>query len=258
MGTQPHKSLKVLLLGDHCEDVYHYGTCERISPEAPVPVLKKLETVTKDGMSSNVKNNLQSLGVKVIHYHNKEKIRKHRLVDSRYNQHLIRFDEGEDRLLTEFNLNTIDNVKKIDAVVISDYNKGFLRTNTLIEICERYKDTPIFVDTKKEDLTMLSGCVIKINEKEFSNIKRMPDDCEFVVTLGEGGALYNNKVYETNKTEVFDVVGAGDVFLSSLVYGYLTSASLESAIEIANKCASLSVSKMGTYVLTKEDIQNIL
>lgn len=258
MDTQPQKSLKVLLLGDHCEDVYHYGVCERISPEAPVPVLKKLETVIKDGMSSNVKNNLQSLGVKVIHYHNKEKIRKHRLVDSRYNQHLIRFDEGEDRLLTEFNLNTIDNVKKIDAVVISDYNKGFLRTNTLIEICEKYKDTPVFIDTKKEDLTMLSRCVIKINEKEFSNIKRMPPDCEFVVTLGEGGALYNNKVYETKKTEVFDVVGAGDVFLSSLVYGYLTLGSLESAIEIANKCASLSVSKMGTYVLTKEDIQNIL
>ena len=258
MDTQPQKSLKVLLLGDHCEDVYHYGICERISPEAPVPILKKLETVTKDGMSSNVRNNLQSLGIKVIHYHNKEKIRKHRLVDSRYNQHLIRFDEGEDTLLTEFNLNTIDNVKKVDAVVISDYNKGFLRTSTLIEICEKYKDTPVFIDTKKEDLTMLSQCVIKINEKEFSNIKRMPPDCEFVVTLGEAGALYNNKVYETKKTEVFDVVGAGDVFLSSLVYGYLTLGSLESAIEIANKCASLSVSKMGTYVLTKEDIQNIL
>jgi D-beta-D-heptose 7-phosphate kinase/D-beta-D-heptose 1-phosphate adenosyltransferase len=155
-------------------------------------------------------------------------------------------------------LNTIDNVRKVDAVVISDYNKGFLRTSTLIKICEKFKDIPVFVDTKKEDLTMLSQCVIKINEKEFSNIKRMPPTCEFVVTLGEGGALYNDKVYETKKTEVFDVVGAGDVFLSSLVYGYLTSGSLESAIEIANKCASLSVSKMGTYVLTKEDIQNIL
>ena len=121
-----------------------------------------------------------------------------------------------------------------------------------------FENTPIFVDTKKEDLTMLSGCVIKINEKEFANIKKMPKDSEFVVTLGEGGALYNNKVYDTNKTEVFDVCGAGDVFLSSLVYGYLTTQNMEDAIIIANKCASLSVSKMGTYVLTKEDVENIL
>ena len=258
MGIQRQKSLKVLLLGDHCEDVYHYGVCERISPEAPVPVLKKFETVIKDGMSSNVKNNLESFGIKVVHYHNKEKIRKHRLVDSRYNQHLIRYDEGEGTLLTELNLNIIENLKKVDAVVISDYNKGFLRTNTLIEVCKMFENTPIFVDTKKEDLTMLSGCVIKINEKEFANIKRMPKDSEFVVTLGEGGALYNNKVYDTNKTEVFDVCGAGDVFLSSLVYGYLTTQNMEDAIIIANKCASLSVSKMGTYVLTKEDVENIL
>ena len=121
-----------------------------------------------------------------------------------------------------------------------------------------FENTPIFVDTKKEDLTMLSGCIIKINEKEFANIKRTPKDSEFVVTLGEGGALYNNKVYDTNKTEVFDVCGAGDVFLSSLVYGYLTTQNMEDAIIIANKCASLSVSKMGTYVLTKEDVENIL
>jgi D-beta-D-heptose 7-phosphate kinase/D-beta-D-heptose 1-phosphate adenosyltransferase len=74
MDTQPRKLLKVLLLGDHCEDVYHYGVCERISPEAPVPILKKFKTVTKEGMSSNVKNNLESLGIKVIHYHNKAQV----------------------------------------------------------------------------------------------------------------------------------------------------------------------------------------
>jgi len=258
MDTPRRKLLKVLLLGDHCEDVYHYGVCERISPEAPVPVLKKLETVVKDGMSSNVKNNMQNLGLKVIHYHNNEKIRKHRLVDSRYNQHLIRYDEGEDSLLSEFNLNNITNLKKIDAVVVSDYNKGFLRTNTLVEICEKFKDTPIFVDTKKDNLSMLSNCVIKINEKEFANIKKMGSDCEYVVTLGEGGALYNNEVFETQKTEVFDVCGAGDVFLASLVYGFLTEGDMKKAIDIANKCASYSVSKMGTYVLTKEDLKDIL
>ena len=127
-----------------------------------------------------------------------------------------------------------------------------------MRLCERFKDVPIFVDTKKVDLSVFSGCTIKINEKEFSAIKKMASDCDYIITLGEGGALYNNTIYPTEKTEVFDVCGAGDVFLSALVYGCLKYGSLKEAINIANKCASLSVSKMGTYVLTKEDLKSIL
>ena len=47
MGFQQQKSWKVLLIGDHCLDVYHYGVCERLSPEAPVPILKQLTTEIK-------------------------------------------------------------------------------------------------------------------------------------------------------------------------------------------------------------------
>ena len=63
-------------------------------------------------------------------------LKKHRLIDSRTNQHLVRFDEGEDTLLQEMNLDRVRNLKNIDAVVISDYNKGFLRYNTIVNICE--------------------------------------------------------------------------------------------------------------------------
>ncbi|MAH44340.1 hypothetical protein CMI37_00830 [Candidatus Pacearchaeota archaeon] len=258
MDTQQQKSWRVLLVGDHCEDVYHYGVCDRLSPEAPVPILRQEETTSKPGMSSNVKKNLQSLGVKVTHYHNNETIKKHRLIDSRYNQHLMRFDEGEVGLLAEFNLDKISNIKNVDAVVISDYNKGFLRSDTISQLCEKFKDTPMFVDTKKTDLSMFVGCTIKINEKEFSAIKRMPPEGDYIVTLGEGGALYKDVIYPTEKTEVFDVCGAGDVFLAALVYGYLKHGAMPKAVEIANKCASFSVSKMGTYVLTKEDLKSIL
>jgi len=85
----------------------------------------------------------------------------------------------------------------------------------------------------------------------------MPDSCEFVVTLGPKGALYNHEIYNTKQTEVFDVCGAGDVFLSGLVYGYLNTKSMPEAIRIANVCASFSVSKMGTYVMCPEDLKNI-
>ncbi len=75
--------------------------------------------------------------------------------------------------------------------------------------------------------------------------------------MGPKGALYDNKMFRVEETEVFDVCGAGDVFLSGLVYGYLQNGDISKAIPIANKCASFSVSKMGTYVMTPEDLKNI-
>ena len=80
------------------------------------------------------------------------------------------------------------------------------------------------------------------------------ENSKFIVTLGERGTQYCDIIYPTSTVEVFDVCGAGDVFLSSLVSGYLKYGSVEEAIPFANKMASLSVTHMGTYVLTKEDI----
>lgn len=257
MGIQQQKSFKILLVGDHCLDVYHYGVCDRLSPEAPVPVLKQLRVEIKNGMSSNVAENLKAFGMKINHQKNGNFLKKHRLIDSRTNQHLVRFDEGEDTLLQEMNLDRVRNLKNIDAVVISDYNKGFLRYNTIVNICEIFKDYPIFADTKKQDLSCFSNCFIKFNEREFKNVKKMPRDCEFIITLGEKGTLYDNKIFSVKKTEVFDVCGAGDVFLSALVYQYLITKNIESSIPFANNCAAFSVSKMGTYVLTEEDINDL-
>ena len=67
MDTLQQPSWKILLIGDHCLDIYHYGVCERLSPEAPVPVLKVVKSEIKQGMSSNVNLNLQAFGLKVNH-----------------------------------------------------------------------------------------------------------------------------------------------------------------------------------------------
>tara|TARA_R110002020_G_scaffold130148_1_gene291287 strand:- start:33769 stop:34524 length:756 start_codon:yes stop_codon:yes gene_type:complete len=249
--------LKVLLIGDSCEDVYHYGVCERLSPEAAVPVMREIYTETAPGMSANVLLNLKAFGIDVEHITNEHKIEKHRFIDSRYNQHLLRYDTGERATLPHLNLEKVDSDTLYDAIVISDYNKGFLRDSDCREICAAFKDTPIFVDTKKNNLTCYNNCVIKINEKEYKNITQKPNLAEFVVTLGDRGASYNDTVYHTHPVEVFDVCGAGDVFLSALVYGYLQTNSMAESIKLANKCASLSVSKMGTYVLTQDDINDL-
>lgn len=257
MGIQLQTSWRVLLVGDHCLDIYHYGICDRLSPEAPVPVLKQLRTETKMGMSSNVKMNLASFGIGVTHIHNVIPIEKHRIIDSRFNQHLMRYDVGEERPQDKLEIELVKEYELTDALVISDYNKGFI-TNDIIEyMCDLYRGRPIFVDSKKKDLSAFSNSLIKINEKEFNSLEKMPKNSKFVVTLGDRGAMYMNKIYPTIKTEVFDVCGAGDVFLSSLVYGSLKHKNIIKAIQFANKCASFSVSKMGTHVLSKEEIKHM-
>jgi len=205
---------------------------------------------------------MESLGSFVLHYTNTEKINKHRFIDSRYNQHLIRWDEGEYQKIQQIKVDILHTAQKPDIVVISDYDKGFLPPNACKQIISYYKDLdpniPIFVDTKKTDLSCFEGVFIKINEKEHESIEVFPVNSDFIVTLGERGTLYNGNIYPTNAVEVFDVCGAGDVFLSTLAHTYMKNRNMPEAIRSANKMASISVSRMGTYVLTKEDIEQNL
>ena len=58
--------MRILVVGESCADVYHYGTCHRLCPEAPVPIFKSSKNdITSGGMAHNVYNNLVSLGADV-------------------------------------------------------------------------------------------------------------------------------------------------------------------------------------------------
>tara|TARA_A100001515_G_scaffold144052_1_gene146944 strand:- start:1665 stop:2342 length:678 start_codon:yes stop_codon:yes gene_type:complete len=223
-----------------------------------VPVLKETSRRVMKGMSWNVRLNLEAHGHFVMHFTNDEIIRKHRFIDTRHNQHLLRWDEGEQDKVNSFDIDYLGSGDIPDAVVISDYNKGFLTEDICCDIVKKYKsknsNIPIFVDTKKTDVRCFEGCYIKINQKEFESLSHKSNNSKFIVTLGERGADYCGIIYSTSTVEVFDVCGAGDVFLSSLVSGYLNYGSIEQAIPFANKMASISVTHMGTYVLTEEDI----
>ena len=257
MDIQQLKYYKILVVGDSCEDVYHFGTCDRISPEAPVPVFKEEKIKVVPGMSSNVHENLKQFGCNVTHVTHREKIIKRRFVDSRFKQHLLRVDQGENQKIDPVDLSTLP--KDVDAVFVSDYNKGFLRPQDCKSICKDYssRNIPIFVDSKKKDLSCFSNCFIKINEKENEECVLRPTNSEMIVTLGPRGASHNGKVYPTDPVEVFDVSGAGDVFLTVFGLHFLLKGDIEHAILIANKCSSKSVTSFGTYVLSKEDINDI-
>ena len=257
MNILPHKPYKALLIGDSCIDVYHYGTCSRLSPEAPVPIFKENRWEERPGMAANVLSNLKAFNIEVKFITNDKKIEKHRYIDERFKQHLLRVDKNE--TLPAKEMNKVKNLKNIDMVIISDYNKGLLsyeNCRQLSDLCSE-KGIPIFVDSKKTDLSCFNKAILKINETESQKVKDVPIDAELIVTLGDRGCKYKDIFYKTNQVEVFDVCGAGDVFIAALAFEHLNSNDLIKAIQFANKCASYSVTKFGTYVLTKEDVNDL-
>ena len=249
---QQLKSLNVLVIGDYCIDHFSYGSCQRLSPEAPVPVFDIKYTNKMEGMAGNVFKNLQNLGLNVFLIKNEETVIKTRFVDLKTKQHLLRVDESN--VIKKIDINNIKSFK-YDAVVISDYDKGFI-TNDIIPNLLALFNCPIFVDSKKTDLSKYENCIIKINETEYGKVQKYPTNYKLIVTLGENGALYNNKIIPTNKVQVFDVSGAGDTFIASLVTKYLISNNLEKSIKFANICSSIVVTKSGTATINFEEIIN--
>jgi len=243
------EQFKVLLIGDSCIDEYVYGTCERLNPEAPVPILKYHRKEIKHGMAWNVKGNLQAFGIEVRMLTNEEKIIKTRYIDEKYNHQILRVDTEDPVKPMECDLPK----DHFDAIVISDYDKGFITKERLFNIVFTSR-CPVFVDSKKTDLPE-TNCYIKINEDESKRLQRKHDN--LIITRGSGGAEFNGFNYPGKKVNVFDVVGAGDTFLSALVYFYLKYGRIDKAIPYANKAASIAVQNFGTYVLTKQDIYEI-
>ena len=257
---QQQRQYKVLLIGDSCIDVYHYGrsdrTCsERRSPTSPAPVLLHERTESFPGMASNVNENLLSLDIQVEFVTNNETIRKERFVTSDGLDTLLRFDTHDFcKPVQEDSIVNLD-LDIYDAIVISDYNKGFV--NCIIPKYLRKNFTgPIFVDSKKTDLTCYEGCIIKINSFEFNRANIIPKNCDLIVTKGALGATWNGKTYPTFDVETIDVCGAGDSFLSGLVFMYLRTKSIDSSMRFANFCASKSLNKIGNKILSLQDIKD--
>ena len=86
---------KVLLIGDSCTDIFIYGKIERLSPEAPVPVIKPIHKTENGGMAKNVKLNLEALGLEVDIITNSNDIKKIRYIDDKSNQMVMRVDEHD-------------------------------------------------------------------------------------------------------------------------------------------------------------------
>ena len=243
--------MKITIIGELCHDVFIYGDVKRLCPEAPVPVLTDIITESNLGMAGNVKENLRthnpSLKISLIHQTNS--ITKTRYIDHKTNHMFLRVDEGEDNIdslvLTP---EKIEDISESDLVIVSDYNKGFLSEDTLIQIGKLSKLS--IIDTKKiitENL-IKSFTFIKLNEHEYQRNKNISDKNKdkVIITLGMNGAKHDDIVYlSPSPKQTIDVSGAGDTFTAFFSLKYYETKNISESIKFANQMASIVVSKRG-------------
>jgi D-beta-D-heptose 7-phosphate kinase/D-beta-D-heptose 1-phosphate adenosyltransferase len=183
-------ALRVLVIGDVMLDRSIWGDVDRISPEAPVPVLRSVRTTNAAGGAGNVAMNLVGLGVKVTQagfWGNDAEMRelsallspagvdfsgmivsghstisKTRIVSR--NQQLLRLDvensephpAAEHQALRE---RCLELVPAADAVILSDYDKGALSTQLCQAVIARAREKriPVLVDPKGRDFSKYAG-----------------------------------------------------------------------------------------------------
>lgn len=257
LKKEEFKQFNVLVIGDTCTDEFIYGSAFRLAPEAPVPVFNPVFEETNNGMAGNVVDNLNALGINTYFVCNPEDVIKTRYVDDRSGQILLRVDKNDKvKRIPKLYLQDIENNlflgKKIDAIIISDYDKGFLDEEDIQWICEN--NTNVFIDTKKIlDEWCVNASFIKINHVEYERteytLNHLNIEDKLVVTLSNKGCQHKGKLFPVDKVQIKDVSGAGDTFLSGLVAEYILTKDIEKAIVFAQQCATVVVQKQGVATI---------
>ena len=252
--------VKILIIGELCTDVYVYGDVNRLSPEAPIPVINPIRYVKNSGMAGNVYQNVLSLvkNSEVLHWSQSESITKTRYVHEKSNQMLLRVDEGESKSvdpLTFLSPDMLQTIRESDLIIISDYNKGYLTEEMIIRISKEAKLS--LLDTKKKlnSNTIENITFVKLNQIESTHNQELVENHpeKFILTLGSKGAKYKDKIYPSNKPqETIDVSGAGDSFIASFGLMYLKTSDIDQSIEFANDVCSDVVNKRGVSLPDKK------
>jgi len=243
--------MKILVIGESCRDVFNYGVCDRLCPEAPVPVFNPSHSTENGGMASNVYRNVLALDVEAHLFTNEnwKSLTKTRFIDFRSNHMFMRYDIGDG----SYGRSDLSKIKynKYDAIIISDYDKGFLTESNIEEISTRHECT--FLDTKK---VLGNWCkkikFIKINNYEYDKTKHsLSSEIEkkLIITMGSNGCKYRGVEYPVPEVEIKDASGAGDTFISGLAVKFVHTKDIKESIIFANQCATTVVQKRGVNTI---------
>ncbi len=269
---------KILVIGDVMIDEYVTVAIDRISPEAPVPVMRVLSRCSCPGGAANVAANVESLGEPAIlvgdlsEYGASGIKRKTRFI-VKSGQQVARCDEEdtsdltpamEDRICGQISL--VIDTSDVGAIVISDYAKGVCTKHVCQYVIRQAheKKVPIIVDPKRIDWRRYAGAsIITPNEHEWESadpvIKKLFP--YILITLGDRGVklLSNNtdaeQSFASAAHSVADVTGAGDTVVAALAVGLSEGMSMPDAARFANRAAGIVVGKRGTATVTMEEIR---
>ena len=277
----------IRVIGDIILDRWITGDVNRLSPEAPVPVLLETKNYYTLGGAANVAKNISNMDADITLYGTiatdeyANTIKKllnsvpHQLIDCRSKttvktrmvttcgKHLLRWDneskESHHPRFREFS--------DTDIVLISDYDKG----DVTKKLVSKYaKTNKVFVDPIQEPDIYTDAFLVKPNMKEFLtwtnkfdlvSAQKLMDKYNWnwlVVTDGGNGIHLFEK--DTDRHNHFtdecgvvaDVTGAGDVVISTIVVEYLKGNQIPEACRKANKNATECVQKKGTSLFCED------
>ena len=297
---------RVLVVGDVMLDRYWFGDVHRISPEAPVPVLKVSRVEERPGGAANVARNITALGahctlLSVVGADEAGDCLLRLLTEQGGVEAFLQRDEGfstivklraiarqQQLLRIDFETPPSHEVLKAkleefkiklpdcNVVILSDYGKGGLAHIAEMIRLARAAGKPVLVDPKGDDYARYQGATLLTpNRSEFHDVAgswsneaelcvkaeklRTELDLEalLVTRSEEGMSLFraNNVLHEpTQAREVFDVSGAGDTVIATLAVMLASGAELGEAVRIANRAAGIVVGKLGTAVVSRDEI----
>jgi rfaE bifunctional protein kinase chain/domain len=298
-------SVRLLIVGDVMLDRYWFGDVSRISPEAPVPIVKIERCEERPGGAANVARNAASLGAQVallsltgrdeageilarllrdggidasLHVDDTVSTTVKLRVIGRQQQLLrIDFENAPSREVLRAKLGEFARrLPDCDAVVFSDYGKGGLAHIGEMIRCSREAGKTVLVDPKGDDYAAYAGAtLITPNRSEMrevvgrwwdeadleckaSALRARLDLAALLVTRSEEGMslfLPDRTLHEKAVTrEVFDVSGAGDTVIATLAVMLAHGAPWPEAIHAANVAAGIVVGKLGTAVVTHDEL----
>lgn len=305
MALADLSTVRLLIVGDVMLDRYWFGEVSRISPEAPVPVVKVERCEERPGGAANVARNAAALGARValLSLVGKDEAGESlaRLVTEAGIDASLHVDEG---VSTTVKLRVIGRQQQLlridfenrpshevlraklkefqqrlpdcDAVVFSDYGKGGLtHISEMIQLA-RAAGKVVLVDPKGDDYSAYCGAtIITPNRSEMREVVgRWKDEADLerratelrerldlgalLVTRSEEGMslfLPGRTIHEKAVArEVFDVSGAGDTVIATLAAMAAHGADWADAIHVANVAAGIVVGKLGTAVVTRDEL----
>jgi len=261
------KKRKVAIVGDSFIDRYCIGEVNRISPEAPVPVLDIRETEIRPGGALNVAKNLFSLGIEPVVFTVVDEgyVRELpfpivspqdcvSLVKTRFvalGQQLLRVDEPRVYRQRDLDRMRYPSLSEFDIIAFVDYDKGVIKGG---------KAT--IVDSKKKDLSVFEGTqILKINKREYEEARNKAFPQAFITQGEKGINYYRNGEFRMNvpavAKEVIDITGAGDTVMATFIYCLAIGLTKpEQMMRLANRAAGIVISRFGTSTVSLKELNH--